>query len=664
MRAFLFMVLIVLVVCNDVLAQTCTAPGQNPSTAFPVCGTSTFTQNNVPICGGRTLPSPNCVGDVLTDKNPFWYKFTCFKAGTLGFEITPNNLNDDYDWEIYDITGRNPNDIYTDGKLVISSNWSGDGGVTGASAAGTQRIVCAGFGKPLFSSMPTLQVDHNYLLLVSHFTNSQSGYKLAFKGGSAIITDSAQPKLRKVDASCGGDVLRLGLNKKVKCSSITATGSEFYITPNVASISSAAGISCSAQFDSDSLELKLSNFLPPGDYTLHIKKGSDANTLLDYCDNSVPEIDQLSFKILTKVPTPVDSIAPVECATSKIKIVLSKPVLCSSIAANGSDFSISGSYPVSVTNVTGNCSVTKEIILTLSKPLEQAGTFVINLNRGTDGNTILNECGEETPAGPKVTFSVKDTVNADFTYNIQYGCTTDLVRYSHAANNGVNTWNWNLDENLISNQQNPEAAYKVFNKKTVKLVVSNGFCKDSTTQEVELKNFLKADFTAFEDNCPNEPIKFTSTAVGQIVSHKWTFGDGGAASTASPSHTYSQPNRQTTYPVQYTVTDSYGCQNTVSKPVRIYSSCFLAVPTAFTPNGDGLNDFLHPLNAIKAEQVEFKIYNRWGQLIFQTKDWKQGWNGTVKGLPQATGTYIWTLQYINRDTKKVIQEKGTVVLIR
>ncbi|HEX8331238.1 MAG TPA: PKD domain-containing protein, partial [Segetibacter sp.] len=286
---FFFIVLFTFCAALKISAQICTAPGQNPSTAFPVCGTSTFSQNTVPICGGRALPSPSCINNGLRDVNPFWYKFTCFKAGTLGFEITPSNLNDDYDWEIYDITGRNPDDIYTDGKLVISSNWSGEGGVTGASTGGTQAIVCGGFGKPLFSSMPALQVNHNYLMLVSHFTNSQSGYKLSFKGGSAIITDSAQPKLRNVDASCGGDVLRLGLNKKIKCSSITASGSEFYIMPNVASISSVAGINCTSQFDTDSFELKFSSFLPPGDYTLHIKKGSDVNTLLDYCDNSVPE---------------------------------------------------------------------------------------------------------------------------------------------------------------------------------------------------------------------------------------------------------------------------------------------------------------------------------------------------------------------------------------
>ncbi|MEO7120490.1 MAG: PKD domain-containing protein, partial [Ginsengibacter sp.] len=101
----------------QVKSQTCTTLGQNPSTAFPVCGTSAFSQGTVPLCGGRSVPGGVCSGSgtnqaPLTDINPFWYKFTCFKAGTLGFLITPNNLSDDYDWQLFDITGHDPGDIY------------------------------------------------------------------------------------------------------------------------------------------------------------------------------------------------------------------------------------------------------------------------------------------------------------------------------------------------------------------------------------------------------------------------------------------------------------------------------------------------------------------------------------------------------------------------
>lgn len=196
--------------------QTCTTIGQNPSTAFPVCGTGSFVQKSVPLCGNRILPS-HCKSDNVTDTNPFWYKFTCFSEGFLGFLITPNNLGDDYDWELYDITDHNPNEVFVDGKLPIACNWSGEKGLTGTSSTASERFVCAGLGKPVYSTQPLLKRNHNYLLLVSHFdpfTNSTDGYTLDFKGGTAVITDATTPRLVDASSNCGGDVVRVKLNKK------------------------------------------------------------------------------------------------------------------------------------------------------------------------------------------------------------------------------------------------------------------------------------------------------------------------------------------------------------------------------------------------------------------------------------------------------------------
>ncbi|HVF96936.1 MAG TPA: hypothetical protein VM871_06435, partial [Flavisolibacter sp.] len=400
-----FLIIALLILCCRLHAQTCTAAGQNPSTAFPVCGTSTFTQASVPLCGGRAMPFNGCgTNSGLTDINPFWYKFTCFQSGTLGFLITPNNLNDDYDWELYDITGRNPDDVYTDGNLVVSNNWSGEKGLTGASSAGTQTFVCGGTGKPLFSKMPQLTAGRAYLILISHFTNSQSGYKLSFGGGTAVITDPTDPRLQKVEAACGGDALRINISKKIKCTSIASNGSDFYITPSVATVTGVVGVSCTLQFDADSLGLQLSSPLPPGSYVLRIKKGSDNNTLLDYCDRPVPETDTLSFVVLPKAPTPMDSLAPLTCAPTQVRLVFKKPILCSSIAANGSDFTVNSSYPVAVTAGSGTCAagVTREVVITLSNPLQVAGSFQLLLNKGTDGNTLIDECSQETPVGSKL----------------------------------------------------------------------------------------------------------------------------------------------------------------------------------------------------------------------------------------------------------------------
>jgi len=120
-------------------SQPCTTLGQTPSTAFPVCGTSVFHQTVVPLCNTNPLYVPGCSGTgnaAYANKNPFFYIFTCFTSGTLGFLITPLAPDEDYDWQLYDITGHNPDDIFTDTSLVVTGNWSGTYGNTGASDTG------------------------------------------------------------------------------------------------------------------------------------------------------------------------------------------------------------------------------------------------------------------------------------------------------------------------------------------------------------------------------------------------------------------------------------------------------------------------------------------------------------------------------------------------
>jgi gliding motility-associated-like protein len=510
-----------------------------------------------------------------------------------------------------------------------------------------------------------LQKGHNYLLLISHFTQSQSGYDLQFSGGSAVITDNLIPKFKSADAACSGNMIRLKLNKTVKCGTVALDGSDFYIS-NGAGIVSANAIGCTGGFDTDSIEIKLSSILGPGSYNLFSKKGGDGNTLLDICDNPLADNERTSFTVYPIAPTPMDSMDPMTCAPASIKLQFRKPIACSSIAKDGSDFMIQGSYAVSITGATGACigGTTREIMITLAKPLQQKGSFKLVLQKGSDANTLLDECAQETPAGSSLDFSVKDTVDAGFTYRIRYGCTRDTVEYFHKGDKEVNKWTWDLTDNKQSQEQNPVAHYSVFNSKAVSLVVSNGFCTDSSKQNVLLDNFLKAGFDVVPDNCPSEPVTFTSTAEGKIKEHQWKFGDGGISGVKSPQHTYSAPQREVTQQVQYTVTDSFGCQQSIIKPIIIYSSCTVFIPNAFTPNNDGKNDVFGVINAVKADQFQLNIYNRWGGLVFHSNNWKDTWDGRVRGLHQAAGTFVWFVKYVDKRTNEKVERKGTVVLIR
>lgn len=650
----------------------CTVLGQTPATAFPVCGTAVFKQNNVLPCGGYDIPVPGC-GPGYADINPYWYKFTCFSSGTLGFTITPNTLSDDYDWQIFDVTGHQASEVYTNSSLFLTANWSGNSGVTGTASNNNGLINCGGYGYPTMNSLPSLIQGHDYLMLVSHFTSTnQSGYSLVFAGGTASITDSTPPALKAVVPVCDGSTIRVILNKKMKCNSLAANGSDFTISPLPAGVLvvSAAGNSCTSGFDLDTLVLTLSGPLTAGPYTLTAVNGSDGNTLLDNCGNQVPTQQSLPFTMVLPQPTPIDSITPVGCAPNQLHLVFKKYLHCSSIAADGSDFTITGSTPVTITGATTNCDgndLANIITLNLSAPILTAGNYTITLQPGNDGNTLFDECGLQSPTS-SISFSTADTVSAEALQDpIIYGCVTDTVDYSYPSQNGVNQWLWVFDNTDTSHVQNPPRHFysAASGTHSIQLTISNGVCSDSTKLSIVLDNAIKALFEAPNIICPTDYAQFKNNSTGSISSWTWDFADGTTSNLQLPAdHLFPATGVESKYPVRLIAGNDKGCYDTAIQVVDVLRSCYIAVPTAFTPNGDGLNDYLYPLNAFKADNLLFRVFNRNGMLVFESNTWTQKWDGRIKDNAAPAGTYVWLLQYTDRDTGKKYTQKGTSVLIR
>lgn len=643
-----------------------TSLGQNPGTAFPVCGTNNFVQASVNLCGGKTIPNPNCNTVALTDINPYWYKFTCFESGTLGFTIQPNSNISDYDWQVFDITGRDPNDVYADKSLSVSSNWSQYFGNTGTTASAANLFECEG-PVPQYSKMPNLIKGHDYLLLVSHFTASQAGYKLTFGGGTASITDTTQPGLIKMEVSCDGTSLGLKLNKRMKCSSLAADGSDFRIFPAFANITAASSANCSGGFDMDSIILKIDNPLPAGKYSIYAKKGTDGNSLFDYCDHSLPEDDSVSVMVIPVQPTPMDSIQPVLCKPGTLSLVFSSTISCNSISPNGSDFSISGPSPVNISGATGSCTAgfTRLINVQLSTPIEVGGIYTITLKKGTDGNTLVNECSKETPAGTALSFRAYDTVSAAIHYSISSNCEMDTLRLTNEGRVGVNYWKWSFDDGSTNLNRNAVRIYTSGNR-TIALKVSNGTCEDSSSVSIAFdKNRVKAAFKGPDFVCPLDTALFVDESTGPVSSWAWEFGNGNSSTFKDPGYQfYPWEITLKQYTARLVIASANGCKDSASKLIQVPGNCYIAVPSAFTPNGDGLNDYLYPLNAYKATHLDFRVYNRFGQLVWSTRDWTRKWDGRINGNLQASGIYVWHLTYTDVEKGKKIDIKGTTSLVR
>lgn len=96
--------------------------------------------------------------------------------------------------------------------------------------------------------------------------------------------------------------------------------------------------------------------------------------------------------------------------------------------------------------------------------------------------------------------------------------------------------------------------------------------------------------------------------------------------------------------------------------MAIKGACKLYVPTAFTPNGDGLNDVFKASYGENITRFIMEIYNRWGQKVFESSDIRKGWNGTYQ-QNLLSGVFIWIIRYDTIDRRNQVL-KGTVSLIK
>jgi gliding motility-associated-like protein len=289
------------------------------------------------------------------------------------------------------------------------------------------------------------------------------------------------------------------------------------------------------------------------------------------------------------------------------------------------------------------------------------GSFVITLTvTGTNTLTIPNiQCPD--------TVSRRITVNplpiANFSYlNACQGLPAQFRDSSIVIPGNILGWNWNFgDGSSNSPIKNPVHTYTTAGVYNVVLTaISNNSCAAAISKTVTINPQPIAQFGMTNDpTIALEPVYFSdfSAPTGSITTWLWSFGDEGSGTGSSPTHVYQNSG---VYVITLTVFDNNGCSDTVTKSIDV--QILPQVPTAFTPNKDNNNDLLF-VKGGPFEKITFRVYNNWGELLFETNDQKIGWDGTKNGKDQPVGVYVWTLvvdMYNNRQVKK----NGDVTIIR
>ncbi len=191
--------------------------------------------------------------------------------------------------------------------------------------------------------------------------------------------------------------------------------------------------------------------------------------------------------------------------------------------------------------------------------------------------------------------------------------------------------------------------------------ITNGSCSDSTSQYIQVNPIPKADFD-FE---PIEPIvldtvQFKFTGNDALFYH-WDFGNTDTSNTKDPKTVYATEGDFRTL---LQVTNNFGCKDSVSKALRVFNKPSLIIPNVFSPNADALNEFFYA-ETIGIKAFKMEIFNRWGQLIFETTDASEtkGWDGNYNGTQCPEGVYYYHI-YAKGVNATELNYRGSVTLVR
>lgn len=278
---------------------------------------------------------------------------------------------------------------------------------------------------------------------------------------------------------------------------------------------------------------------------------------------------------------------------------------------------------------------------------------------------ILNDTAYCNNAGEKkIDINVADLVKASFGTDT-VGCAPYNALFTYTGAGGA-TFFWQFGDGTTSTDKNPVHTYTTPGTYPVKLVVSDpNTCNqtDSAFISIRVSDKPSALFS-YQPNPTtfNSPVRFTNLS-GNAVRYQYRFGDGDSLHVIKRDsvvvHDYNLSGNYNACLVAY---NSAGCSDTFCLPVKITIIPAVDVPSAFSPNGDGVNDMLQ-IRGYGVRSVMLKVWNRWGEIVFQTNTIKNAWDGRVNGVLQPMDVYTYTLEGELEDGTK-FQKKGDITLIR
>jgi gliding motility-associated-like protein len=282
----------------------------------------------------------------------------------------------------------------------------------------------------------------------------------------------------------------------------------------------------------------------------------------------------------------------------------------------------------------------------------------------------MNGCTNSTNAN----IVVNPNPNASIASTSNKSCAPSCVTFTASSTSSIVSYGWNVNGVGIAGSQNASYCFAEADTYSLGLTVidQNGCTANAAPINITVYPNPVADFN-FAPLKPvvnvDQEVTFTDAShSANITSWNWYFMNTAQYTSVlqNPSFVYTEPG---TYAVALVVKSDQGCMDTLVRELIVGEDFGIYVPNAFTPNGDGLNDIFQP-KGFGVTKYELWIYDRWGELMFTTKTFEEGWNGSKQKKADVSypltieeGTYTWLINCTSVFGKSH-ELKGHVTLIK
>lgn len=336
-------------------------------------------------------------------------------------------------------------------------------------------------------------------------------------------------------------------------------------------------------------------------------------------------------------------------------------ILPAPVVNAGVDFIVCEGFPITLSGA-GASTYVWDNGVTNGSAFVPSATMTYTVT-GTD----VNGCTDDD----QITVTVENTPDVNFAADVFQGCVPTLVTFDNLSSGNITSCHWDFgdgntsdDCGTVQNLYNYPGSFDV----SLTLVTVNG-CVNS--YEIQDYIYIEADPVAsFNPSMQSlisldTDVTFHNTTIG-ASNYVWEFGDGSPqVTTVSPTHEF--PQEQTgSYVVILYAYSPIGCMDSTTNYIKITDAIIYYVPNTFTPDNDEFNQNFQPVFTAGYDPYDFNmlIYNRWGEVIFESNDATVGWDGTYGGKVVPQGTYTWKIEFKTSATDERITISGHVNVIR